>query len=379
MQIISFQFDESGENGWHFQKVALGNLNLIVGDTGTGKTRFLNTLFNLGAFVAGSKRGIKNGFWNIELRQNDSKYQWQFEIKDFQEEGSKITKDILTETKSNGEIVNIVKRDAESFIFLNNKLPKMPRDQSSITLLKEEKIIEPLYDGFSSIMRRRFFQDALQKSVAYQAVPNIFLTKSPKKFKLDELYANDFCTSTNLYLLQKYFPDKYNGIVQQIKTIFSSFVKDCAVLDLYKLHKEFNIPGKVPVFCIKEKGIDKWLELGELSSGMQKVILILTDIFVIPEGGIYIIDEYENSLGMNSIDFFPDFLNTMIKDIQIIITSHHPYIINRIPMKNWYVVHRKANRVSMKSGTELIKKYGDSKQEAFIKLINDPFYKEGIE
>ncbi len=40
---------------------------------------------------------------------------------------------------------------------------------------------------------------------------------------------------------------------------------------------------------------------------MQKVLLILTDVFILPEGGVYIIDEYENSLGLNAIDFLARF------------------------------------------------------------------------
>lgn len=112
---------------------------------------------------------------------------------------------------------------------------------------------------------------------------------------------------------------------------------------------------------------------------MQKVLLILTDIFVFPEGGIYLIDEYENSLGINAIDFFPSFILEVEKDIQFIVTSHHPYIINEIPVKNWYVFHRKGTEVVIKHGSELAERFGKSKQKAFIKLINDSFYTEGVE
>ena len=61
------------------------------------------------------------------------------------------------------------------------------------------------------------------------------------------------------------------------------------------------------------------------------------------------------------------------------VTSHHPYIINNIPVRNWYVFHRKGNEVTVKHGDELISKYGKSKQEAFIQLLNDCFYIRGIE
>ena len=64
---------------------------------------------------------------------------------------------------------------------------------------------------------------------------------------------------------------------------------------------------------------------------------------------------------------------------QFFITSHHPYIINNIPIENWLVFHRKGLQVKIKSGTELKEKFGKSKQKYFLQLVNDPFYKEGIE
>ena len=112
---------------------------------------------------------------------------------------------------------------------------------------------------------------------------------------------------------------------------------------------------------------------------MQKVLLIITDIQMLPNGGVYLIDEYENSLGLNAIEFLPTYLLELEKDMQLFITSHHPYIINKFPVKNWYVFHRTGYEVKIKYGEELVTRFGISKQQAFTKLINDPFYTEGKE
>ena len=139
------------------------------------------------------------------------------------------------------------------------------------------------------------------------------------------------------------------------------------------------LPAKAPLFCIKEKSVDRWLPVPDLSSGMQKVLLILTDLHVLPNGSIYLIDEYENSLGINAIEFLPTVFLSLEMDIQLFVTSHHPYLINRVPVANWYVFHRSGSSVRIKPGVELQQKYGRSKQNAFIQLINDPFYLEGVE
>ncbi|NHZ71645.1 MAG: AAA family ATPase, partial [Aquificales bacterium] len=175
----------------------------------------------------------------------------------------------------------------------------------------------------------------------------------------------------------KYFKPTYRTIITEYKKIFP-FVREARITELAEFNTNIAITADVPVFSIRERGSDKWIPIDQLSSGMQKVLLILTDIFLIPDGGVYIIDEYENSLGISAIDFFPDFILTLEKNVQFIITSHHPYIINAIPYKNWYLFHRDGMRVSIKYGEELVKRFGTSRQEAFVQLINDPFFTDGV-
>ena len=111
----------------------------------------------------------------------------------------------------------------------------------------------------------------------------------------------------------------------------------------------------------------------------KKVLLIITDILTLPKGSIYLIDEYENSLGINAIDFLPSFLIDNGGNNQFFITTHHPYLINSMPIKHWRVFNRTGSSVSIKDGRDLEGKFGKSKQKAFIQLINDPFYSDGIQ
>jgi len=109
---------------------------------------------------------------------------------------------------------------------------------------------------------------------------------------------------------------------------------------------------------------------------MFKVLLILTDLYSIPDGSIYIIDEYENSLGVNAIHFLPELLYKIENDIQIFITSHHPYLINKIPIENWIILNRKGTKIEARFGEKNKELYGKSKHDQFTNLLNDPFYNE---
>jgi predicted ATPase len=181
-----------------------------------------------------------------------------------------------------------------------------------------------------------------------------------------------------LYILKNHFPEIFERIISYYKETFS-FLTDVDIIDWGALHKGYGNVGQIPVFCVREKGVKNWIELGEISSGMQKVLLILTDLFSLSKGSVYLIDEYENSLGVGAINFFPTIMFDRENEVQLIITSHHPYLISNIPIKNWFVFHRRGSHVMIKFGEELEQRYGNSKQEAFIKLLNDPFYSEGIE
>jgi predicted ATPase len=193
-----------------------------------------------------------------------------------------------------------------------------------------------------------------------------------------DLHSKELNLNAILFILSKYYVGLYNRICKIYIDVFP-FIKEIKIQDLQDLKNEVKLPGQVPVFSIKEKGVSQWISLDQLSSGMQKVLLILTDLFTMPPGSIYLVDEYENSLGVNAINFFPDILVEDDFDIQFFIISHHPYIINKIPMNSWYVFYRKGSKVNIMYGKELEERLGKSKQQAFIKLLNDSFYLEGKE
>jgi len=135
----------------------------------------------------------------------------------------------------------------------------------------------------------------------------------------------------------------------------------------------------VPIVLLKERGIKEPVTLSEISSGMQKVLLIITDVLTWPEDMLYMIDEYDNSLGTNAIDFLHSFLADYGGGRQFIVTTHHPLLINAIPLADWFVFHRKGLNITVTRGHELESRYGRSKQQTFTQLINDPLYTEGVE
>jgi predicted ATPase len=370
MKIKSYQFQDVTEPGWVFDKVEFSKINLLVGDSATGKTRILNTIFNLGSFVAAEK--FFNGFWNIEFSHLGKNYIWEIKTQKNEEESvedspGEIVRERLIVIYDNQEKV-LIDRDSNTFLFNDNEMPKLSSKKTSISLLKEELEMQPIFDAFSVIMRRRFFHDALTRVSELNAIPINLIKRLQKQKKLQLIFNADMNLSTNLYLLNKYFPKLYKSIIHYYRGFFP-FVQDTRIRDLSKVQPNVAISGQIPVFEISEKDSNEWVSITNLSSGMQKVLLILTDLHLLPSDSIYMIDEYENSLGISAIDFFPEFVNEFEKDVQLLITSHHPYLINEISPENWFIFHRKGMNVHIQYGKQLKDRFSKSKQQAFIQLI----------
>lgn len=371
MKIIKYQYSDGIDGDWDYSEISLGKINLFVGESGSGKTKLLNTIFNIGSRIANESPDIR-GDWKSEFQIGADQYSWDYQ----NTTNAGIEKEIIT--KGIGEHKKVlVRREKGKFLFNDKEMPKLSSKTSAICLLKEEPDIQPIFDGFKKIIRRNFFSDELERAAAFGNIPGDMLEKLEKNKDIS-LLTPDVPLNVRLYLLNKIFPDKYRQICDYFKSIFTS-IESCDLPDASTIFPsmKLGLPGKIPVFAVKERGVKKLIGVNNLSSGMQKVLLLLTDIMTLSGDYLYLLDEYENSLGINAINFFPDFLIQHGENNQFIITTHHPYLINNMPIKDWYVFHRSGSKVTIQHGKQLEERLGKSKQKAFVQLINDPFYTEG--
>jgi predicted ATPase len=111
---------------------------------------------------------------------------------------------------------------------------------------------------------------------------------------------------------------------------------------------------------------------------MLRALGLLVDLTLAPPGTLVLLDEFENSLGVNCMGPLTDFMLSRTSELQFIITSHHPYIINNIPMAHWKLVQRRGGTVHVTPASEIPALQGPSAQDGFIRLINSPEFEEGM-
>jgi hypothetical protein len=363
--IERYKYRDIQAGGWEFDEFRFRNSNLLVGKTGAGKTRVLNTIFSLGTNI-GLKDRLQPGSWDLSFSHDSYKYRYALKVSDGRVEHEHLQQ---LDSVERTPLIQVDERDVR---FKGQKLPSLARDRTLVATLQEDESITPVFKAFGSICRRNFDRDALDRARAFGNIPKK-LQDDFSKSGFQPMAVFDLPLATRLFLLQQFKKEVYKRITDTFSEVFS----DILSYQIRKLKREevpIDIDGVMPMLFLSEKNVAGQVPLAELSSGMIKVMLIVTDVLTAPEGTVYLIDEYENSLGVNAIGFLPDLLVKRAGRIQTIVTTHHPFLINVMPIEDWHILHRTGSRVSVTQGIDRRERYMASTQEAFVQLLNDPAY-----
>lgn len=366
MRIISITYINH-ITGWNIRELTVDRLTLLVGASGVGKTQILHSILDVAKIAKGASfNGVE---WNVKFTIDDSEYEWNGEFESvaeddisYFEKGEKnynILKEKLSVNKS------LIFERNEVGIFLDGKeTVKLDSSKSAIALLKEEPLVAPIYHGFIQVYQlnneNRGIRISAQINERREQIKDI-LTVHDSRF---------LSPVEKLFILRKNGLNEFNTVKELFTDIFP------LVEDIDFSAERFFDGTSYPILKIKEKGVGTWILQHEISSGMFRTLSQITILTLAQDGDIILIDEFENGLGVNCIDKLASQILNQENDIQIIVTSHHPYIINTIPFKKWKIVTRNASDVQVLNAADL--HIGEhSRHEAFLQLIQTKAFKTG--
>lgn len=368
----------NNEQEWGFEKIQFFDLTLLVGVSGVGKTQILKSIYALKKIAQGSnENGVK---WEVEFETlGGNTYFWKGEF-----ENIKSKNDLIPEIFDTGKdqikpkivfeelLLNskrIIERNLDSFIFNGKEMPKLISTESAINILKEEELILDLAESFKLIIYRDHTQ---KEGVRYS---RLSIEKLKNKYKtFQQIKESELETFDKLALVYEMQEPIFQEIISRFIDVFPQ-VEDVKVEPIQD--NEFsNFIFEATIIQIKEVGVQKWIPHNRMSSGMLRTLIHIAEMYLWIEGTVILIDEFENSLGLNCIDVLTEDLIYDDNHIQFIATSHHPYIINKIPFDYWKIVTRKGGLIKTFDAKEF--NMGNSHHDRFMSLINHPFYKQGI-
>lgn len=333
------------------------DLNLLVGISGAGKTSILNAINNLQIIANG--RPLKGIKWDVEFLTSDNiPYRWCGE---FASDKTIVSEYICRENRE------IIKRENDQTWFNAQKIPKLSLHSSIAEIFNPEPDIYPIQAEFNKIDTSfndciAQFQSALR---VHTLLPDIYIDNY-QEFTLEKLQKEKrLALISKLFFLYK----NQSNIFQKIKNNFINIFPQVENIEIELYRQDgFNHNSRKVQIKIKEQDSQNWIIDEDISSGMLKSLMYLATIELSAAGSVILIDEFENSLGVNCLDSLTEDLLLGYRDLQFIITSHHPYIINNISPAYWKIVTRKGGVIKVHNAVDF--HISKTRQKAFIDLIN---------
>ncbi len=381
MKILSFQYSDKKSN-WEIEPINFKSLTLLVGASGVGKTRILQSIINIQNIAKG--KSLNGVAWNISFSIDNDIFLWEGEFEN-KEKSILFTiadEDGILEKDTDKPVIlyekvifnneNIVDRKGTTLIFKGNASPIPIKAEQSVLALVPDPLIQKAEKEF----RKIFYSDYTNSAKGTMGTKLIDEQILIKYKTLQEIRNSGAELIAKLFWTYKKDKNTFSQIENDFIAVFPQVEK--LKIEPLELLKNANVPfflKAAPFIQFKEDEMKDWIPVTDMSAGMYRTLIHIIELYLSAEGTVILIDEFENSLGVNCIDELTTEMKGATNRIQFIITSHHPYIINNISYNNWKIVTRDGNKVSTQDANDL--NFSKSKHEAFIQLLNLPSYKTG--
>lgn len=339
------------------------DITLLVGLSGVGKTQVLNAVeysLNLAVDKDVILRPYRVG---LGILVNDDEYEWFYEINEIGKDELIINEESRYEFSfekllCNGEIIFERKNEKVSVIGYD-KVPQPKKDESLILQYSEDENFENLISGI-----RKLYSVEIELAVRGGIRSESF---SRLKSKVTDTIKNEknvefkvfshLPVALKLHIAKRYYPKLYIKIFEAVKELF---------IEIEDIDVEEDSIREMYLVSIQVYG--KKLLQHDISNGMLKTIYYIVELFTMSKDSLVLIDEFENGLGVNCIDLLSELMLSERNDLQFIITSHHPKIINAIDKDKWRIIDRD-NCIVKNSGSSDYG-IGNSQHDAYFNLIN---------
>ena len=339
------------------------DVTLLVGLSGAGKTQILNAVeYSLNLAV---RKDIILRPYNVSMGIfiDGVEYEWSYRIDSVQNDllilanQEKYCFDYEKLTKK-GELVFERNQDTIKVVGYD-KGPQPKKDESLLSQYSEDKNFEKLISGI-----RKLYSVEIELAVRggistenFSRLKAKVVDTLKREKNIEFKVFSHLPVAMKIYIVKRHYKDLYIKIFEAVKELFIE-IQDIDVIE----------DQERELYLVAIQVYGKKLLQNDISNGMLKTIYYIVELFTMSEDSLVLIDEFENGLGVNCIDLLSDLLLHERTDLQFIITSHHPKIINGIERNKWKIVDRNCEIVKNSDSNDY--GIGNSQHNAYFNLIN---------
>jgi predicted ATP-dependent endonuclease of OLD family len=368
-------------------------LNIIIGKNGSGKTNFLNFL------NSSLKRDFK-GLINFKS------------VIDLREENRGVTiiakKDVLTKESSRDDFSDYISSDPPEIKFFSNTFNQNNIEQEEIEDINDKRINGLI--NFNSL----FIGHGIRSSTSNKIIDSPFSFSLPYNFNQPSRgdLTNEFVNEQNSYFFRAFCgtmffsfmentaqntakPKKFkfdeNKIRTNITRVFkmvndslNSIINSYLPIEKIRLNESFAIYNDDSNSLIKVENIyleflldGNWLPFSSLSDGTKRLFCIYADIispkfFDYPSiKKIVLLEEPELGIHPHQLQLLMNFLKSVSDEIQIIITTHSPLILDILDINELSALHLCS--YSKEAGTQISSLTENQLESAKVYMENESY------
>jgi predicted ATPase len=369
MKIKSLYF-KNGYLGREVSRIEFQNLNLLVGVSGAGKSQIINALWLLRG-IAVSGNWMNNVDWHLEFSIEDKQYEWKgsFGLTSFDANYKIKTESIKVSTGQK------IERKQDGLIHIVD--PNFGSPESTTRSTTPDGLLFQIYSSYDFIEEivHHFKMMNIRDHTQSQANANTDFYRLRFRYdgrrvntnlSLEALQNSNYNVAERLLIAFKKRGEDftvYDDILAEVKSIFPE-IDDWSVEEqVSRNNEDFNVAYKIRI-----SGQRSFIQHKNIASGMLRTFNIIADIYLSNIETVFLLDEFENSLGHNCLPSLEELILDRSVNSQFIITSHHPDIINKIPKDNWIIIERDNGHITNRTASEI--GFGNSFHEPYLILTN---------
>lgn len=362
--------------GQKIERINFDRLNLLVGVSGAGKTQILKTLSQyVDAVVKGTPIPYAGCFsmgFSIDVTQEiihdtfRSDLTWKIETrKPTYNNNGESSHEISNESLTASDGTVVFEKNDRDFFIEGKEMPGIASEKSILHLFSAPFVLSEIRFNFSKVA------SYFRQIAGLNGVPNEYAKNQIEQWESEQLgqrplaevkfRLSQYPTLLGISLAKRFVPSLYQEFLEALQASFP-YVDEILVSD-----KKGTGTSELVIWQD-----DTWIEKRDISGGMLKAIYVLANSCFSPDGSVILLDELENALGVNCLDDIVDTIcvKSAENHQQFILTSHHPYIINNIPVEDWRIISQNHGIIEAKSVNEANIDTQFNRQEAFFQLIN---------